>query len=1078
MRTEIQIGGAWTDVTADTYTRDPITISRGTADEASSTEPSSCSMTLNNRLGKYSPRNPMSPYYGLIGRNTPVRVSVAIGDSALPTSGAGSSDQGATSPDRTVLRTPTGLDVRVEVTMSNWTGNDPGVTDNYVELCGKGVMAGNQQSWALMVTDAGRLVLRWSTDGAGLNAGTQSATIPVGTSGRIALRAVIQCDNGAGGWTVTYYTAPALSGPWVVLGTPFSTTSGTTNIYSGTGQLTVGQSMTDMGYSSPNGYTHGMELRNSAGTLVANPLIAGIAPGTTSFTDGTGNVWTTRAGSTITNRKTRFVGEVSAWPSRWDVSGRDVWVPIEAAGMMRRLGQGVKALDSTLRRRIPSGGPLAYWPCEEGALADQFYSPIDNVRPLRMTGFDVAAASSLAGSSPLPTTKEGGTFSGVVPPPATTLNQWHTEFIFNYPKDAGPAVTQGFLRWAATGTVRRWEVQIGAVGINVIGYNSDDVEVTSSILNLLAFGVFNAWCRCQIFAVQNGSNVDWTVRYIPIGGSGVSVTTSYAGTVGRITGIKGPNSFNAGLDGTALGHLSVLPVAGSTIYNNADIAFTGETAGVRATRLTTEEGIPFRLAGATEGQTRVGPQTPETVLTLLGEAEQADGGILYEDRDRLQLVYRGRSSLYNQRVALALDYLAKGEVPPPLEPTEDDQKIRNDVTVVRDGGSSSRIQVTEGPLSVAVPPAGVGIYDESVTLSLYSDAQTEGIAGWLSHLGTVDEARYPTITVWVHAAPHLADAVLALDIGDRLTIANPPAWLPPDTIDQHVRGYTEVLGLFEWSLTYNCAPASPWQVGVEGDPVYARADTAGSALASSATATATTLSVATTVGPVWVTAAPNEIADPGFEQGTGTWACTRGTSIGVVTWDRSVVHSGTGALRITRVHPTDTGTLNIRDPAASSSAAPGQTWVASAWVYSGGAAANNMRVGVVAVDSGGIETVAFGTAPSVGPGVWVPLTAALTMPAGTVGARLAIEGRSAWTVGEWWVADDVRLARTDILVGTDMPAEFPFPVTVGGEVVNVHGISGTSSPQTFYVNRSQNGIVKAQTSGTDLRLTYPTIAAL
>jgi hypothetical protein len=59
-----------------------------------------------------------------------------------------------------------------------------------------------------------------------------------------------------------------------------------------------------------------------------------------------------------------------------------------------------------------------------------------------------------------------------------------------------------------------------------------------------------------------------------------------------------------------------------------------------------------------------------------------------------------------------------------------------------------------------------------------------------------------------------------------------------------------------------------------------------------------------------------------------------------------------------------------------------------------------------------------------------------------------------------------------------MPDQFPFTVTVGGETVNVHGISGTTSPQTFYVDRSINGIIKPHSSGTPLSLTHPMRAAL
>ena len=78
---EIYLGESlgWVDITDYVFVRDGgISISRGFRDESIRPEPSSVTMTLNNRDGRFSPRNPTGPYYGLIGRNTPIRVSVAL----------------------------------------------------------------------------------------------------------------------------------------------------------------------------------------------------------------------------------------------------------------------------------------------------------------------------------------------------------------------------------------------------------------------------------------------------------------------------------------------------------------------------------------------------------------------------------------------------------------------------------------------------------------------------------------------------------------------------------------------------------------------------------------------------------------------------------------------------------------------------------------------------------------------------------------------------------------------------------------------------------------------------------------
>ncbi|WP_344014192.1 hypothetical protein, partial [Nocardiopsis exhalans] len=102
----------------------------------------------------------------------------------------------------------------------------------------------------------------------------------------------------------------------------------------------------------------------------------------------------------------RFTGEVTSWPVRWDLSDSDVWVPLSAAGILRRLGQGAKPLRSPLRRTIPTHFPVAYWPLEDGADATRAVSPVEGVDPVRVSGMDMAADSTLNSSGPLPTLGE------------------------------------------------------------------------------------------------------------------------------------------------------------------------------------------------------------------------------------------------------------------------------------------------------------------------------------------------------------------------------------------------------------------------------------------------------------------------------------------------------------------------------------------------------------------------------------------------------------------------------------------------------------------------------------------------
>ncbi|MEU0809509.1 alkaline phosphatase D family protein [Streptomyces sp. NPDC005970] len=210
---------------------------------------------------------------------------------------------------------------------------------------------------------------------------------------------------------------------------------------------------------------------------------------------------------------------------------------------------------------------------------------------------------------------------------------------------------------------------------------------------------------------------------------------------------------------------------------------------------------------------------------------------------------------------IALDY-AGGHISPPFEPTDDDQAIRNDVTTQREDGGEDRAVQETGPLNVndpAVDPDGVGIYDESVTVNVARDDQLLGQAGWRLHQGTIDEARYPLARIDLAANPELCDDLAGLNLGDRATIAHPPAWLPPDQIQVIVEGGTETIGLYDWDMELNASPASPWAVarvipdvtgtstmgGVAGPNQPNRLDTSGSLLATAAGAADTVLVVRT-----------------------------------------------------------------------------------------------------------------------------------------------------------------------------------------------------------------------------------------
>lgn len=75
---ELFYDGVWNDLvaTGEVFADAPITIVRGQGDEGAALRPCKITASLDNTSDKYRTSNPMSPLYGKVGRNTPIRVKV------------------------------------------------------------------------------------------------------------------------------------------------------------------------------------------------------------------------------------------------------------------------------------------------------------------------------------------------------------------------------------------------------------------------------------------------------------------------------------------------------------------------------------------------------------------------------------------------------------------------------------------------------------------------------------------------------------------------------------------------------------------------------------------------------------------------------------------------------------------------------------------------------------------------------------------------------------------------------------------------------------------------------------------
>lgn len=896
---ELFVNGGWVDISGDVYVRNSIVIKRGRADEQSRAAPSSCQLTIDNRSGNYSPRNPMGLYYGSLGRNTPIRVSVELASDTFTrtvSSGWGTSDSGATYTTESV-GSPT-LASNWNVDGSRGTFSLPGA--NKTRTC---VLNG------ISLTDAdvsffATLPFNLPT-GAGIMHFVQLRRQSI--SDYVRAWAQIQTD-GSVLVGVTHADATILVSQVTVPGLTFSAAVGL-NIR---GQV-EGQTWRVKVWP-------GTDSEPYVWTITGNSTYR-MAPGGVGASTWvrSGNTNTIPILSSIDNlhvRVPRFCGEVSSWPQRWDLSGEDVYVPIEAAGIKRRLSQGATTTGSALYRfhkQLPTP-PIEYWPGEDPKDSGNQLSSTMGGEPLSPYG--TGGIVTLAGdavflpSAPLALSTFSGTYDATTNPLAgitlasfavvssvSTGQIMHRFLMHLPPSSAGnpePLDTARISLLRLSGTVGYIELEYNTGGeltlatkFNLVAGSNDfstgainfpDVRGRPLMVSLQLTQV-GADISFDLSTLEPGQFIN-NSTYLHATGTIPGKTlgtplTSIPRSSGGFQPVLATN-FDQSILGYGLGHISIRSecVPFSDIAN-AFSGFNGEAAGTRVGRLCTEDGVSFYWRGdltdtelmgiqgagsanATTGQNiRLHlPSTGQTLLDLLYECEDADMGILYEPRGDTGFEYRTRRDLYNQTPVLTLDYTLK-QVAPPLEPVDDDQRTANNITVSRTNGLSAEAELLAGPLSTLDPSAGgVGNYQAPYTVNVASDDQLADIAAFRLSLGTDDEARYPTVTVDL-ATPNfvianLESSALAVNMGDLIVIVNPKTGVTFDTIRQIVQGYVETLNVFQHKITFNTAPETPYRVAqVSSTPMF-KVDSASSTIVSGVSSSAPTLSVANVNG-LWTT---------------------------------------------------------------------------------------------------------------------------------------------------------------------------------------------------------------------------------
>lgn len=860
---EMYVGGDWKDVTSDVLTRESgnITITRGLANEATSITPSQCQLQVNNRLHagesglRYSPNDPLGPWYGTVGRNTPVRISVGAEKDTFA---------------RTVS--------------NGWGTNDSGDTYNYLFLnSGHGTdafaVSGGVGQTSVYQTGGYTIAYtaqKYADVDVAVTVSVLSGTAPSGAQvepANILLRGqsstqyyLVRCAIS----TVGVVTLQLMDYNGVTLGSAVSAGFGTLPASLRVRAQVEGQTLRakvwDPSKTEPVGWlvvgnymdkviSNGMQQNDAAGWV---GIRSGVATGNTNLPPVVFSY------SNLVIRIPRYAGFLASLVPTSDVSGIDKYMNAVIAGWLRQLNQGQLPQQSTLRHDIP-GLPnlVAYWPCEDGTTATSLASAFPG-------GTSMAISSTAAGS---PTLASDSAFVGSAPLPVVGSSVWlgyvqpylitqavQVRCVVHFP--AAGTLTDGtpiirFWTFGPGSGTSRWLIYYGTggkLGVQTIDPNGNLIHDTGEI----AFIVDGQVVRIGLWLTQSGSNVSCQISTY-IQGEGFASYAPYTITgffVGNCQAVQVGDAVRP-LTSTAVGHVTVEDAATDifSLFHQFN-GFVGETAVARLARLCGYYGIEFDYVGDPSAKPlAMGAQPVDTLLNLLTTTATTDGGLLYEAKGSPALVYRTSGAHLNPTGAqVALD-INQHQLSAAPQVTYDDLQLRNDVIAQRTSGSSYEAVLTSGALSTQAPPNGVGQYSTTLTVDPQLDAMLQDIATWGMHLGTVPDARYPQVSLNM-ASTHLTSnaalwfAILGMDPDDFATIAN----LAPDVVTLLVRGYTEVMTGLSYTFVWNCAPGSPYTVGNLDDGT-SRLDSDGSTLHAGITSSATSFTVDLSDGTLWTTTA-------------------------------------------------------------------------------------------------------------------------------------------------------------------------------------------------------------------------------
>jgi hypothetical protein len=801
----------WTDLTAYVEAQDGISIERGRQDQFSNVQASKCSVTFDNRDGRFTPENAAGAYYPNVKKGRPLRVRAGV-------DGVIAFDTFSNADDVDVIWDASlglGRTVPFGIGGLTWVGSDAvrdwGIIGNqaYQPAGGTHVTVDVGQSDVTVECDF--------TTGAALS-DTGLSIRYVDDNNRISARV----DSGGGGrWLIQKVVGGVVTGVGTGGTAAVSTSYALKVVCSGSsislyvgGVLTVSATVADAVLLSATKF--GLK-GTGADYRWDNVVIRGII------------------------YRDLFTGYVDEWPVQWP-GGSDAMstVTVTAMSRMARLGRTAN-FRSIVEEEILYDSPVLYWPLGEPE-GSTTAGNIARGRTEILTATQMGTGGTLTfGAGIGPPTDD---LTAPVFTPASSGNGLFLAAPMISPvTEAGDTVLdmECFIGSASDATIicrLNRDAAASPDGISLIG-SVGSVGVSARVNGVTVQAVTAATVTDGALHHLSGritlSGGNATASLILDGGSRVTGSGTAVGItefpsydwlfVGTALAVNSPD-----LIAGTLAHFAIFSgtsaVADARIQAHAAAGFAGfegETSGTRIERYARLAGIPTVEIDAETGlSTSMAHKdtTGEQVIGAMEAVAETEDGVVFDAGDGT-LTFHSRDHRYGSVSAFTLD-CANGDIETGLEPTLDDQGMVNIMTASRPSGVTVTAYNQE---SIDGATGDFGEYRKSIEVLTTIDTEVQSRADWAVNRFGFPRVSVPNVEVdVVSCAAALQADLLVAEIGTRLTLDNLPSQAPASTMDFFVEGIRYSITDSTFKVGFNTSAANYANVWILDSASFSQLD--------------------------------------------------------------------------------------------------------------------------------------------------------------------------------------------------------------------------------------------------------------